>query len=235
MYWLPDADDIWNADILTSEDAIDAVAIYADDDEFGDVPALVDCDGESCKAAFLYIVVNADLLQEISKTIVEAVLDSFKTDLNNVLEDNDFNQMEEVANEEQIRALATVAYESFVIMAHRYSHRHRLIGRPNESSASEMIRFRVLAVYWSNKQVTLAYAAVFLEALREHLERQRGSRGGGFWLKLLLMVGGGFLLAVLGVDPTVLMASVPDGVVEVVTSDAMQETMQDFIARVSGG
>jgi hypothetical protein len=43
------------------------------------------------------------------------------------------------------------------------------------------------------------------------------------------------LLAVLGVDPTVLMASVPDGVVEVVTSDAMQETMQDFIARVSGG
>jgi hypothetical protein len=33
----------------------------------------------------------------------------------------------------------------------------------------------------------------------------------------------------------VLMASVPDGVVEVVTSDAMQETMQDFIARVSGG
>ena len=45
---------------------------------------------------------------------------------------------------------------------------------------------------------------LFLEALREHLERQRGSRGGGFWLKLLLMVGGGFLLAVLGVDPTCL-------------------------------
>lgn len=180
-------------------------------------------------------MVNADLLQEISKTIVEAVLDSFKTDLNNVLEDNDFNQMEEVANEEQIRALATVAYETFVIMAHRYSHRHPLIGRPNESSASEMNRFRVLAVYWSNKQVTLAYAAVFLEALREHLERQRGSREGGFWLKLLLIVGGGFLLAVLDVVPTVLMASVPDGVVEVVTSDAMQETMQDFIARVSGG
>jgi len=41
MYSLPDAGDIWNADILTS-DAIEAVAIYADDDEFEDVPALVD-------------------------------------------------------------------------------------------------------------------------------------------------------------------------------------------------